>query len=44
VPILAFGPGVGAGRIGRRETLADIGETVAAYLRLKPGRHGKSFL
>jgi phosphopentomutase len=44
VPILAFGPGVGAGRIGRRETFADIGETVAAHLRLKPGRHGKSFL
>jgi phosphopentomutase len=44
VPILAFGPGLAPGRIGRRETFADIGETIAAHLKLKPGRHGKSFL
>jgi phosphopentomutase len=44
VPILVFGPGVGAGPIGRRATLADIGETVAAHLGLAPGRHGTSFL
>jgi len=44
VPILAFGPGIGAGPIGRRETFADIGETVAAHLGLAPGRHGRSFL
>jgi len=43
-PILAFGPGLGAGRIGRRDTFADIGETVAAHLGLAPGRHGTSFL
>jgi len=44
VPIVAFGPGIGGGRIGRRDTLADIGETVAAHLGLAPGRHGRSFL
>jgi phosphopentomutase len=44
VPILAFGPGIGAGTIGRRATLADIGETVAAHLGLAPGRHGTNFL
>ncbi len=44
IPILAFGPGLGAGRIGRRETFADIGETVAAHLGLPPGPHGASFL
>jgi phosphopentomutase len=33
-PILAFGPGYGRGPIGRRETLADIGATVAAHLGL----------
>ena len=32
VPILAFGPGVAQGSIGRRETFADIGATVAAHL------------
>ncbi len=44
VPILAFGPEIGAGPIGRRPTLADIGETVAAHLGLAPGPHGTSFL
>ena len=43
VPILSFGPNVGAGTIGRR-AFADIGETVAAHLGLPPGRHGRSFL
>ena len=43
VPILAFGPGVGAGTIGRRKPLADIGETIAAHLGLEPGRHGRRF-
>jgi phosphopentomutase len=33
-PILAFGPGAGRGPIGRRETLADIGATVANHLGL----------
>ena len=44
VPIVAFGPGLAGGTVGRRDTLADIGETVAAHLGLAPGRHGQSFL
>ncbi|MEX0852513.1 MAG: phosphopentomutase [Bauldia sp.] len=44
VPILALGPGIGAGPIGRRETLADMGATIAAHLRLKPGPYGTNFL
>ena len=44
VPIVAFGPGLAGGVVGRRDTLADIGETVAAHLGLAPGRHGRSFL
>lgn len=36
VPILAFGPDVAPGAIGRRETLADIGATVARHLGLPP--------
>ena len=34
VPILAFGPGIAAEDIGRRETFADIGATVARHLGL----------
>ena len=44
VPILAYGPGIGAGDIGTRKTFADIGESVAAHLGLPAGRHGTSFL
>ncbi|SDB56267.1 phosphopentomutase [Bauldia litoralis] len=44
VPILAFGPGIAGGAIGRRETLADMGESVAVHLGLPPGPHGTSFL
>jgi phosphopentomutase len=44
VPILAFGPGISGGTVGRRPTFADIGESVAAWLRLAPGRHGTAFL
>ncbi len=43
-PILAFGPAVAPGPIGRRETFADIGATIAAHLRVdKPGA-GQSWL
>ncbi|WAP67167.1 phosphopentomutase [Jiella pelagia] len=44
VPVLAFGPGVEPKPIGRRETFADIGASVAAHLGLEPTRHGRSFL
>jgi phosphopentomutase len=44
VPILAFGPGLDGRAIGRRPTFADIGESIAAWLGLAPGRHGTSFL
>ncbi len=38
VPILAFGPGQGAGPIGRRDTFADIGATIARHLGVeRPG-------
>ena len=43
VPILAFGPGIGAGPLGRRETLADIGESVAVHLGLPPHTPGRSW-
>lgn len=43
-PILAFSPSLGPGTIGIRPTFADIGESIAHWLGLAPGPHGKSFL
>ena len=40
VPILAFGGNVAPGPIGRRETLADIAQTVAHWLGLAARRSG----
>lgn len=34
IPVLAFGPGVEPGPLGRRGSFADIGETAASYLGL----------
>jgi len=44
VPIMAFSPALTAGSLGIRPTFADIGESIARWLGLAPGPHGKSFL
>ncbi|WIJ24888.1 phosphopentomutase [Devosia sp. RR2S18] len=44
VPILVFSPSLSQGEIGIRSTFADIGESIAHWLGLSPGRHGVSFL
>ena len=44
VPILCFSPSLRAGSVGIRLTFADIGESIAHWLGVAPGRHGKSFL
>lgn len=44
VPILVFSPALAKGEIGIRDSLADIGEGIAHWLGIPPGRHGKSFL
>jgi phosphopentomutase len=45
VPLLIAGAGVPAGtRLGRRETFADLGQTVAALFGVEPLAHGTSFL
>jgi phosphopentomutase len=44
IPICGFRPGVPGKDVGRRETFADIGATVAAHLGIAPGKHGRSFL
>jgi len=43
-PIMAFSPALTPGSIGIRPSFADIGESIARWLGLAPGRHGKSFL
>ncbi len=44
VPVMALGPGIRARDIGIRQTYADIGETIAAHLRIPAGKYGRSFL
>lgn len=44
VPILLFSPSLSQGEVGIRNTFADIGESIAHWLGLAPGQHGKSFL
>ncbi|MCJ2137179.1 phosphopentomutase [Methylobacterium sp. J-026] len=44
VPVLAFGPGVTPRSIGRRDSLSDIGATVAAHLGLPWDGAGRPFL
>ena len=44
VPILVFSPALSKGTIGLRTTFADIGESIAHWLGLSPGPHGRSFL
>jgi phosphopentomutase len=43
IPVLAFGPDVPAGPIGKRETFADIGQTIAKHLGIAPLSRGQSF-
>jgi phosphopentomutase len=44
VPILAFGPQVPAKSIGKRETFADIGQTIAKHLGMPALTYGTAFL
>jgi len=44
VPILCFSPSLSQGEVGIRPSLSDIGESVARWLGLDPGPHGRSFL
>lgn len=43
VPVLAFGAGRKPGSIGRRESFADVGATVARHLGLEPSPTGTPF-
>lgn len=44
IPVLAYGNGVTAGSMGRRESFADIGQSLAAYFGLEAMDYGASFL
>jgi phosphopentomutase len=44
IPVLVYGDGVVPGSLGRRETFADIGQSLATHFGLEPMDYGKSFL
>lgn len=44
IPVLAFGPEVASRFIGRRDTFADVGQSLAEYLGIEPLLEGVSFL
>jgi phosphopentomutase len=43
VPILTFSPASAPGAIGRRASLADIGQTIARHLGIPPLSHGRAW-
>lgn len=44
IPVLAFGPKLNGRFIGRRDSFADVGQSIAEYLTIAPLSHGLSFL
>ncbi len=44
IPVLAIGAGLKSGSIGKRQSFADIGQTIASFFRLEPMDYGTSFL
>ena len=43
VPVLTYGPGIGAGCMGVRDSLSDIGASVAHFFGMTGTGHGRSF-
>ncbi|MDH4055127.1 MAG: phosphopentomutase [Gammaproteobacteria bacterium] len=44
IPVLAYGAGVTPGSLGRRDTFADIGQSLATHFELAPMDYGTSFV
>lgn len=44
VPVLVFGPAIRPQALGKRETFADIGQSIAKHLSLPPLGYGTAFL
>lgn len=44
IPVLVYGPQVAGRFIGRRDTFADIGQSIATHLEIEPLAYGVSFV
>lgn len=44
IPVLVFGPTTPSRFVGRRDTFADVGQSIAQHLEIDPLSHGISFL
>ena len=44
IPVLVYGDSVEAGPLGKRESFADIGQSLASFFGLPPMQYGTSFL
>ena len=44
IPVLVFGPTTPSRFLGRRDTFADVGQSIAQHLEIDPLSHGISFL
>ena len=44
IPVLVYGNAVSAGSLGKRESFADIGQSLATFFGLSPMDYGVSFL
>ncbi len=44
IPVLCYGKNHQAKSLGKRNTFADIGQSIASHLKMKPLTHGSSFL
>jgi len=44
IPVLALGAGITAGSLGKRESFADIGQSLAVHFDLSPMDYGTSFV
>jgi phosphopentomutase len=44
IPVLAYGKMLEAGSLGRRDTFADIGQSLATHFDLEPMDYGTSFI
>ncbi len=44
IPVICYGTKLEPGSIGKRDTFADIGQTLASFFELSPMHYGRSFL
>jgi len=44
IPVLVYGASIPAGSLGKRDTFADIGQSLATFFRLTPLEYGESFV